>query len=390
MAGERQVKVAKLHIKNFLSLRDVELELSKLNVFVGLNSSGKSNIIRALQLLANHVKQGVPVLPEYPEYRGFKNIVHNFDVTGQVELEIEAEISGHSMRYALILTSDNYIEKAWIESREALRSEGRKPVAAVLTRDGVVKDFLRPEVYPLPPHYLLTAHPIYRSAFSVLPSEAAKELHQLAEMLKSFTIHSFNPKSIRAASKVRDSPELGYDGSGLVRVLLYLYLENRKVFAEVEDVLRSLIPEVEEIIPHIEGENVELWLRVKGLREPLKPANISDGTLRILAYITALHSSTSLAAFEEPENFVHPHLLETIVDLARKAPCQVLMTTHSPYLLDHVKPEEVFVVEKPGTETVVRKLSKTREVEAVKKLLEEGGTLGEAWYSGLIGGVPKG
>ena len=91
---------------------------------------------------------------------------------------------------------------------------------------------------------------------------------------------------------------------------------------------------------------------------------------------------------EEPENSIHPRLLETIVDLARKAPCQVIITTHSPYLLDHVKPEEVFVVEKPGLETTVKKLAKTKEVEAVKRLLVEGGTLGEAWYSGLIGGTP--
>ncbi len=120
----------------------------------------------------------------------------------------------------------------------------------------------------------------------------------------------------------------------------------------------------------------------------MKPQNISDGTLRLLAFIVALYSGASLVAFEEPENRIHPYLLETLVDLARKAPCQVIITTHSPYLLDHVKPEEVYVVEKPGTETIVKKLSKTKEVHAVKKLLEEGGTLGEAWYSGLIGGTP--
>jgi len=380
------MRVRRLRIKNFLSTRDVDLELGKLSVFVGPNSSGKSNIVRALQLLTNYARLGNPVLPGY---RDFRSLVHGFDMTKQVELEIEAEISSRSVKYSLILTLDNYVEKAWINGKEALSSEGRKPEASVLTRNGIVKLFNKPYTPTLDPtrqQSLIQCD--YKTALIYLPSEAAEEIHQLAELLKGFAIHSFDPRYIRSASRVADPPLLGYEGSGLARVLLHFYLENRRAFARIEDVLRSLIPEVEEVIPHIERENVELWLRVKDLREPLKPANISDGTLRILAYITVLHSDVSLAAFEEPENFVHPHLLETLVDLARKAPCQVLITTHSPYLLDHVKPEEVYVVEKPGVETIAKKLSKTKEVEAVKKLLEEGGTLGEAWYSGIIGGVP--
>jgi len=101
-----------------------------------------------------------------------------------------------------------------------------------------------------------------------------------------------------------------------------------------------------------------------------------------------LYSGKSLVILEEPENYVHPHLLEALVDMARRSPSQVILVTHSPHLLDHVEPEEVYVVEKPGRETVVKKLSNSREMKAVKKFLQEGGTLGEAWYSGAMGGVP--
>jgi len=376
--------VRRLRIKNFLSIRDVDLELGKLSVFVGPNSGGKSNIVRALQLLSNHARLGIPILPWY---RDFKSVVHGFNETKQIELEIEAEINGRSVKYSLTLTPDNYIEKAWINGEEALISEGRKLEASVLTRDG--KDiilFNKQSLTPTSERSLVWC--IYKSALISLPLKAAEEIRLLVELLKGFAIHSFDPKYIRLTSRITDPPLLGYEGGGLARVLLRFALENRRVFTRIENTLRSLIPEVEEVALHVEGDSVELWLRVKGLEGPLKPANISDGTLRMLAYITVLHSDATLAAFEEPENFVHPHLLETLVDLARKAPCQVLITTHSPYLLDHVKPEEVYVVEKPGVETIVKKLSETKEVEAVKKLLEEGGTLGEAWYSGIIGGVP--
>ena len=78
----------------------------------------------------------------------------------------------------------------------------------------------------------------------------------------------------------------------------------------------------------------------------------------------------------------------TFMNLVRDSPSQVVITTHSLYLLDHVKPEEVQVIWKEGLETKVKKLSATKEMENVKRFLEEGGTLGEAWYSGIFGGTP--
>jgi len=379
---EQALRITRLRVKNFLSLKDVDLELGKLNVFIGPNTSGKSNIARAFQLLANHVRYGVPILPGY---KGFRMIAYGFDETSQIEFDLHMKKGEHDIRYKLLLTHDNYVEKAWINNVEALSSEGKNIRAFILTRNGETKEFIWST---LPSTSQLLNINVYKSLLAISPVWAAREILELAETLRSITVHSFVPKMIRATSQVTEQPELGYDGSRLARVLLKYHLEDRRTFSLIEDVLRSLIPEVEEIIPHLEGTNVELWLRVKGLREPLRPANISDGTLRILAYITALYSTRSLAVIEEPENSIHPRLLGTIVDLARKAPCQVIITTHSPYLLDHVKPEEVFVVEKPELETMVKKLAKTKEVEAVKRLLIEGGTLGEAWYSGLIGGTP--
>jgi predicted ATPase len=101
--------------------------------------------------------------------------------------------------------------------------------------------------------------------------------------------------------------------------------------------------------------------------------------------VTALYGGARVVVLEEPESCVHPSLLEALVDAMRDAPAQVIATTHSPYLLDHVKPEEVYVVGRVGLETKVRKLSETEEVKLVKRFLEEGGTMGEAWYSGLLG-----
>ena len=65
---------------------------------------------------------------------------------------------------------------------------------------------------------------------------------------------------------------------------------------------------------------------------------------------------------------MHPYLLETLIHLIRNSPSQVIIVTHSPYLLDYIRPEEVYLVEKPGRETLVRRLSKSREIEEVIQL----------------------
>ena len=379
-----KVYVTRFRVRNFLSLRDVCIDLGKFNVFVGPNASGKSNIVKALRLVSNHVRGIYPLLPSY---QGYREIAYGFDPSLDMLFTIEFKVDDKHVRYELTLSPENYSEKVIVEDKVALIAEGRKYVINYLSKR---KGFLARERLETTLYDLIGGLRCYPSALCRLPHDVVEEVHAIADYLKSVGVYSFLPEGIRARANIQSKPVLSYHGENLARVLLHLFLEDRERFFRIEETLRGLIPEVESIIPHlVEGTTfVELRLKVKGLRESLPPHNISDGTLRILAFITALYTNSSLVTFEEPENCIHPYLLETLVDLARKAPCQVIITTHSPYLLDYVKVSELYVVEKPDLETIVKRVSNTREVEAVRKLLEEGGTLGEAWYSGLIGGVP--
>jgi predicted ATPase len=196
--------------------------------------------------------------------------------------------------------------------------------------------------------------------------------------------------------EIEETSRLSRDGSNLAGLLAYLKLTDYKLFHIIEERLRDYVPEVEELvikpgtIPIALKKVVRLQLREKGFESSF--TEISDGTLRLLGFVTAMSMNHSLVAFEEPENCVHPHLLETLVDMMRKADCQVIVTTHSPYLLSHVRPEEVIVVWREmgeeGLETKVKRPSE-EELARVRGLLEEGWTLGEVWYSGIIGGTPE-
>jgi len=367
----------KLHVENFLSLKNVDIELEKVNVLIGPNASGKSNIARALQLIAKHAKEGLPILEGYKHLR---DLSFNFNPAVNVYIALETLIGKARYGYTLQLTNEGYFEQILMANEPVITHDGSKGAMHVKGQTRYGLTFHRGSAY--------YGRPTFGGMLTSLPSDIEKEIHYLASSLGKISVHSFAPDMLRLKNNVAEPHFLEYHGRNIARYLLYLHTERRKDFGRVEETLKGMVPEVEEVIPHIEGTDVEIWIRVKGLDEPLKPHNISDGTLRLLAMITVLYGGASLVVLEEPENCIHPYLLETFMNLVRDSPSQVVITTHSPYLLDHVKPEEVQVVWKEGLETKVKKLSATKEMENVKRFLEEGGTLGEAWYSGIFGGKP--
>ena len=121
-----------------------------------------------------------------------------------------------------------------------------------------------------------------------------------------------------------------------------------------------------------EGE-IPLGRRGDGIQARFLPS--------LLHHIASRSKKVYIWGFEEPENCVHPHLFETLMDLCRKSPVQVVITTHSPYLVDQVSPEDLRLVIKEEGKT---KISHVKDIEKIRRLLEEGIWLGEAWFSELI------
>ena len=110
-----------LSVKNFLSLRDIRVDLGRLNIFIGPNASGKSNIVRAIRLLSNHARGRVDVLSEYSE---FKDMVYNFDPVGVVEIRMEAMVNGREMTYILTLNNMKYVEDIVMDGENVLYHDG--------------------------------------------------------------------------------------------------------------------------------------------------------------------------------------------------------------------------------------------------------------------------
>ncbi len=202
--------------------------------------------------------------------------------------------------------------------------------------------------------------------------------------LSRWRFYSFLTPQIRKTLSAKKHLILERDGSNLAQVLLSLYTERKETFTAIEDMLKLAIPEIEELLtPLTERGETYIAVREKGYA-PFDYHQLSDGTLRLLAYITAIHLDADLLCFEEPENFVHPFLLRLLVEILKNCNKQVIVSTHSPYFIDHVEPADLIIVEKEEGKTKVRQIEKEEDKKRIQTLLNDGIPLGEAYCSGAI------
>jgi len=367
-----QVTVKSLAVKNFLSLDEVKVNFGKLTIFVGPNASGKSNIIKALTLLSGigrtkGIIQIRGICEKYLEVESIKQLFHDPDK--ELTIKVDLKVKGQSATYEISFNSDGLISKEEvILGKRLLTRPERGKVVYLQEAGGYAKLSMSESV----------------SAILSIPHVADPLLRKMKDILGNIRTYSFEADRIRSTSSSGFALSLRRDGSNLAQTLHSLLTYKRKIFIQIEDVMKQLIPEIEEInVPPTEdGKQVYLSIKEEGIPEPLKYHNISDGTLRILAFVTALYLESTIIAFEEPENCVHPYLFETVVDLCRKAPVQVAVTTHSPYLISKVSdPKEILLVGKDKGKTTIKPVD---NLDKVRRLLEEGIPLGEIWYMGEL------
>ena len=336
-----------LRAKNYKSLKDLRLEFGKFNVLIGPNASGKSNIMDCLAFLSGLAK-GYYLEALLSERGGFDHVAFGGEAE-EIRLGIDVGIDDGTFSYEVAITDEEW--------REVLRG----PFGTASEE-----------------------WPAYNCSSRCLPKAP-----ELAEFMASWAFYSFLTSSMRARLPVKRALRLKPDGSNLAQVLMTLVHEEPKVYRRVEEALKQAIPEVEELLtPLTEDGKTYIAVREKGFTKPFDYHQLSDGTLKLLAYITAVSlPGTELACFEEPENFIHPHLLEMLVDLLKKCDKQVILATHSPLLVDLVEPEDVIIVEKNEEgATVAKRIEDPDELR--RKLNELGVGLGDYWSSGALGGVP--
>lgn len=373
--------LSKLRVQHYKSLFDTEVSLEPLTVFIGPNGSGKSNICEALAVLSNFLQRliattlGMEVIPFFSE--ALKSVSKN-------QQGIESKFWHGKLDYLLF-------EVSTLRPTESTHKEE-------------IKSILDLSVYLDYPQRIVDIRNLESSAKNQYTSVLREFLvsnkysdSPLANALRKVSIYDFAPVELSSIASSIDS--MSRTGQGIAYSLVDILHTNRKSFDELEERLTRLVPNIQRIsLPRGENQTFLLELIDKYSEHHIPASDISDGTLRILAFLTALYqeNTPSIICFEELENGVHPWLLHKMMELLKIVstegitgkPVQVLITTHSPVLLNYVEPHQVRAVELDNEgKTQVHTLP-TDSMRFQKALEAYDGALGELWFTNVFGGNP--
>ena len=213
---------------------------------------------------------------------------------------------------------------------------------------------------------------------------------------------ALDARKIAEPVQLQPEMELSPEGHNLAGVLDRLRDTHPERFEGLNAELSRWLPEYDRILFDTPSAGMRgFLLRTKRTGVPIAASELSEGTLHAMALLTlaSLPDPPTILTLEEPDRGIHPRLLREVQDaLYRLAypqqfgesrpPVQVIATTHAPYFLDLYRdqPEEVVIAQKNGLEATFQRLSDLPDVEEILN----GTSLGDVWYSGILGGVPVG
>jgi predicted ATPase len=209
------------------------------------------------------------------------------------------------------------------------------------------------------------------------------------EILEKIEVYNFDPGKLRQKVKIGKVTKLNSDGSNLSAAIHFLRNKDREAYEELESLLKSAVPEIKYLeTPPTEQGEANLEIVEENLNKRIDLSEMSDGILWLLAHIYVFLSPKppSLVCFEEPSSFVHPRILQILVNIFKSVDAQVIVTTHNPFFVNLVEPEDLIIFEKVEGKTRCKRIENPEEM---KKRIIKDIPLGEIWYSGEIGGVPK-
>ena len=332
------VLLRRVALRNYKSIGQCKVDLSGLNVLVGPNGSGKSNFIDALRLVSESLSE---TLDYAIRQRGGIGEVrrrsggHPSHFTINLRLRLDENVNASfTFRIGALPEGAFYVQ------REQAHISGDGLEAAYYD---IQKGQLRSGSAQLRAQPKILEDRLYLSAVSGSPA-----FRPLFDALSNMGFYSINPAEIRELQPHDRGTSLSRSGRNLSSVVKRLRDESPQSITRIEDYLRRIVPGIEGVEHRQLGprETVEFRQEVQGQKHPWRfyAAAMSDGTLRSLGVLTALFQFAEsgcgpvpLIAIEEPESTVHPAaaliIMDAILEASKRG--QIIVTTHSPDLLDH-------------------------------------------------------
>ncbi|MGO8748901.1 MAG: AAA family ATPase [Thermoguttaceae bacterium] len=379
------MKLVSLKALHYRSLREEAIPLADLNLFIGTNASGKSTILDALRFLHEGVQERDFKPPAFSR-GGIVHLAWKGEEARQVELLARLDDDGKRYEWSVRLTKGGYdfsIQEDVYELRAAA------PPSHLLSADkgqgwwwsGAKGD-----------RVLLAQSPT-TCALAAAAVDASFPARGVAEFVSRWGFFDPSPFLLRRGWTGLDSTRFDSYGRNLAERLFALQETSPEAFKQIVSATQSVLglPSRIELRESRESEDRVYFVQEEpGLKFSVHQLGASSGTLRMLALMTALfgEAGSNLIGIEEPENHVHPTALAAFAEYLLKARdrVQILVTTHSPLLLDFLnEPEAVCVVRHMGQNGT--RVTRESNAEGVRQALEASGFgLGEFFETKGFGG----
>lgn len=398
------MRVESIRLKNFKAFRDVDMrEIPGFCVLIGANGAGKSTLFSIFAFLRDAMTTNVTTaLAKLGGSRGFQE-VRSRGCEGAIEIELKIRADLGRSKQSLITYSLEIGEvsgRAVVE-REVLkyrRGSGGQPWKFLDfsegTGDAVTNEMetvtdetqLKRERQTLKSPDILAIKGL--AQFERFPAAVA-----LGTLIENWHLSDFHISRARPEQEAGYAEHLSREGENLSLVVEYLQKQHGKVFKEILERLASRVPGITSVDSKVTEEGrVLLKFQDGSFQDPFLARYVSDGTIKMLAYLVLLLDPNPhpLLCVEEPENQLYPALLSELAEEFRSYAArggQVFVSTHSPDFLNAVELDEAFWLVKKGGYTEIKRAKDDRQVAAY---MAEGDKLGYLWKQGLFEGAdPK-
>lgn len=394
-------RIESLKVENYRALKYVILDkLTPMTVLLGPNGSGKSTIFDVFSFLSECFQYG---LRHAWDRRGRGKELKSRDAEGPIVFNLKYRERSKTPIITYHLAIDEgpkgpVVVEEWLQWR---RQERGQPFRFLDFRHGIGKAISGEE----PDETSKRTESNLRSPDLI----AVNTLGQLSEHPRIAALREFITDwyvSYLSIDQTRSQPEAGpqerlsKSGDNLPNVIQYLKEQHPERLKTIFSILRQRIPRLERVDadPMPDGR---LLLQIKDapFEKPILSKFASDGTMKMLAYLTVLYDPEPprFIGIEEPENFLYPRLLPELAEECRSAATgsQLLITSHSPFLLNAMRANEVRVLYR--NEVGFTQAVKVSDIQGMPEMLQTGATLGYLWMEGHFGfgdplinsGVPK-
>ncbi len=425
-------KIEGLRIKNYRSLKDITLgklwnmqksePLTPMTAVIGKNGVGKSTLFDAFGFLADCLKTGVEEACD-SRGRGGLQKIRSQGEEGPIEFEIYYKEDGNARPITYELTIDvdatgrPYVQKERLRQRRKGQEKGR-PFSFLILNEGkgvvwkgeregrqideakgdfdllsLIETLLKGEdVEESRETEVVELDDKRKLGIATLGSlKQHPRVSAFRKFIEGWYLSYFTPDAARSMPLAGPQKHLNIHGDNLGNVVQFIEREHPKRFRSILDRIAGKIPGIDKIDTE-KTQDGRLLLRFndKGFTDPFYAQQMSDGTLKVFAYLLLLEDPAPppFICIEEPENGLYHKLLETLAiefrehATGRKGGAQVFITTHQPYFVDALEPNEVWVLEKgkDGFSSIRR----ASDDPFVLNMVAEGLPLGGLWYSDYL------